>query len=162
MSHSSLVSFDYCRNTVRAADVNAEAVPTCCCALQQAVGGRHKPFRFRMLRKRKMKRIERSESKGCEFPGTFGYFRTGRRPDGCRLQPEGSCQTPVFTWVPFILEIMSGRMHQLNGAALGCIQERSHGFGFAPHSFLGRVIEWPLEAADIEVCNLTHPAILPL
>ena len=108
-----------------------------------------------------MQRIERSESKSRERAGAFGGFTTDRRTDRCRLQPEKSRQPPVFTRITFVLEIMRGGTHEMDPAALGGIQQGSHGFGLAPHSFLRRVIERSLEAADVEVHNLAHPAIVP-
>ena len=108
-----------------------------------------------------MQRLERSEPKSCERAGAFRDFTSGQGAYRCCLQPKKSRQPTVFARIPFVLEIMRGGSHDLNPAALGCIQQGSNGFGLAPHSFLRRVIERPLETTDVEVNNLAHRVIVP-
>jgi hypothetical protein len=55
---------------------------------------------------------------------------------------------------------MSGRAYELNFAGSSRIQDRSHSFGLAPHSFRSGIIEWPFEAADVKIDNVAHQLIL--
>ena len=78
------------------------------------------------------------------------------QPEAREESPAGGLRADFFSFS----QSWAGERTSRILPTLGCIQQRRDGFGLAPHSFLRGVIERPLEAADVEVDNLAHPAIV--
>lgn len=162
MNHSFFVSFGWQRKLVGLEHLHTQVLMVNPGTLKQPVIGREKPRRLRLFGKCQMQRIERRKSQSGECAGALsGLWVSGNAKHRC-VQPQENRQPAVFARIPFVFRVMRGRAHELDSASLGCVQDGGHSFGLAPNSLQRRVIECSLEAADVEVHNVTHLTIVSL
>src|SRR5262245_11219547 len=98
-----------------------------------------------------MQCVEGTESEAGEHAGALvdisGRFDRAVGPP----QPEVSRETAVFAWIPVILKAMSRRDSEMNAAVLHPFEDSRHRFSLAPDSLARRIVEWPLESANVEI-----------
>gem|GEM_PF-4953059 len=128
--------------------------------LEQSVIGGHKPSCRRSFRKRKMEGIERTESERSQRTSAVGDCATCCYRHRGGFKPQPRCKPPVLTRIAIVLEVVSRRVHQFQGASLGQLQNRGHTLGFPTDSVRCGVVEGTLETADVEVCDHRHIIIV--
>src|SRR5213594_1861953 len=136
------------RNLAGPEHVDTKALPVRVGALQQAVVRSREPSRVRVFGKCQMQGVERAESESDQFARAIRRRVTGRYSKCRRPQPEARCQSPVLTRIPFIFQVMRGRAHEADAAALCGIENGCDCFSLASHPLLGGVVERSLEAGD--------------
>ncbi len=80
--------------------------------------------------------------------------------DSGGFKPQSSGESPVFAWIPLVLEIVSRRAYETERPSLNHIQDRSHRLRLSSDSLDRCVVEWTFEAADVEVGDLAHVVIV--
>jgi len=103
-----------------------------------------------------MKCVEGAESESGKRASPIGRGLAGCNGDSEGFQPQACGKSPVFTRIPLVLEIVSGRPYQIEGPDLSHIKDRCHRLRFSSDPLDCRVVEWTLETADVEVGNLAH------
>src|SRR6266576_3806540 len=107
-----------------------------------------------------MQCVERAESKSCEHASPIAGCMARCDGDGSGFQPQPGGESPVLTRIPFVLEIMSGRANEIDYPGLSHIENCRHRHRLSSDSLDRCVIEWTLEAAEVEVGDLAHIVIV--
>jgi len=107
-----------------------------------------------------MQCVEWSKSESSDRPSTIrGALAC---PDGndSGLQPEASGESPVFARILLVLKIVSRRAHEMKSPRLGHVKDCCDRLGFPSDSLDRCVVEWTLEATEIEVEDVAHAIIV--
>ena len=107
-----------------------------------------------------MQRVEWSEAETDQLAGPRGGLRGRPRGLGCCGQPEARRQPSIFAGIAFVLDVVRRRSDEPNRSGLRRIQNRSDRLRLPASSLDRRIVEWALEAADIEVDGLAHVTIV--
>lgn len=109
---------------------------------------------------RKVQSIQWTETEAGQFtsPTTRGLACRDRNVRV--LEPKLSCQPAIFARIARVLEVMSGRAYKPEFAVLHALHDLGHRLRLSQYPRWTGIIERPLEAADVEVCDLAHAFIL--
>src|SRR3954464_10586145 len=107
-----------------------------------------------------MQCIKRRESESSECAGPVSSWMARCNGDGGGFEPQPSSNSPIFTRIPLVLEIVSGRAYEVECPGPSHIQDHRHRFRFPSDSLDRCVIERALEAAEVEVDHLAHFVIV--
>lgn len=107
-----------------------------------------------------MQCVERAESESGERASPIGGRMARCDRDGSGFQPQPSGQSPVFTRNPLVLEIVSGRAYEMECPGLRHVEDCRYRLRLSSDSLDRCVIEWTLEAAEVEAGNLAHVVIV--
>jgi len=108
MSRSCLVSCRFKRDLIGHDYLDAQLLAMPDGDFQEPVISGHEPSCRRSFGECKMQRVERAESESGERASPIDGPRALRGQDHRGFQPQPSGQSPVFAWIPFVLEIVSG------------------------------------------------------
>jgi hypothetical protein len=72
------------------------------------------------------------------------------------IQPEPRRQPTILAWILFGLEVVGGRPDEPEAAPLHGFEDGGYATGFPSHPLDSRVVERPLEAADVKVDDVAH------
>ena len=106
-----------------------------------------------------MQCIERRESESSECAGPISGWMARCNGDGSGFEPQPSGKS-IFTRILLVLEIVSRRAYEMECPGLSHVQDCRHRLRFPSDSLDRCVIEWPLEAAEVEVDHLAHSVIV--
>src|SRR2546430_114825 len=127
---------------------------------QQTVIGGDEPSCGACFSERKVQSIQWTETKFCQFASPAACRLAWRDRNDRTLEPKPSRQSAILARIAIVLEVVSGRAYKPESSVLRPLQDLCDRLDISQYPRRCWIIERPLEAADVEVCNLAHVGIV--
>jgi hypothetical protein len=140
---------------------NAQPVTISFSHAQKLIVSRDEPPSARSFGECQVKGVEGTEPEACQLAASSGGLFAGDWMDACDAKPQFRGHASVFPRIALVFEIVCRRADECDLSGNGTLEDRSDRFGFSSHALSPRVIERPLQAADVQVDDLAHAVIVP-